>query len=159
MEDQWEEDASPIMRSPIDVKSTALDLLWEAEYDCSMDEKYGMYAPSPYLANLLDLEWVVDTKEFKQQSQNPVRVADLSETEKISDRVDSLSMMGASSNILEELGSKDLEIVWVIQGEKRSITADMAGNERGQSQIRAVFYLNEDSEFVGEVESDFHSWK
>jgi hypothetical protein len=105
------------------------------------------------------LEWVVDTKEFKQQSQNPVRVADLSETEKISDRVDSLSMMGASSNILEELGSKGLEIVWVIQGEKRSITADMAGNERGQSQIRAVFSLDEDSEFVGEVESDFHSWE
>lgn len=159
VEDQWEEDASPIMGSPVDVQSTALDLLWEAEYDCSIDEKYGMYAPSPYLANLLDLEWVVDTKEFKQQSQNPVRVADISEAEKMSDRVNSLSMIGASSNILEELESEGLEIVWVVQGEKRAITGDMTGNKRGKSQIRAVFSLDEDGEFVGEEASDFHSWE
>jgi hypothetical protein len=159
VEDQWEEDTSPIIGSPVDVKSTALDLLWEAEYDCSIDEKYGMYAPSPYLANLLDLEWVIDTKEFKQQSQNPVRVADISEAEKLPDRMNSLSMIGASSNILEELESEGLEIVWVVQGEKRTITGDMTGNKRGQSQIRAVFSLDEDGEFVGEEASDFHSWE
>ncbi|WP_435078716.1 HNH endonuclease [Halococcus sp. AFM35] len=157
--DQWEEDASPIMGSPVDVKSTALDLLWEAEYDCSIDEKYGMYAPSPYLAKLLDLEWVVDTKEFKQQSQDPVRVADISEAEKVSDRINSPSMIGASSNILEALEGEGLEIVWVVQGEKRTIAGDTTGNKRGQSQIRAVFSLDEDSEFVGEEASDFHSWE
>jgi hypothetical protein len=159
VEDQWEEDASPIMGSPVDVKSTALDLLCEAEYDCSIDEKYGIYAPSPYLANLLDLEWVVDTKEFKQQSQDPVRVADISEAEKPFDWMNSLSMIAASSNILEELESEGLAIVWVVQGEKRTITGDTAGNKMGISQTRAVFSLDEDGEFVGESENDFHSWE
>lgn len=158
VEDQWEEDASPIIGSPVDVKSTAVDLLWEAEYDCSINERYGMYAPSPYLANLLDLEWVVDTKEFNQQSQNPIRSADISDGEKLFDRVNSLSMVGAKCNILEKLESEGLEIVWVIQGEKRVITGNMAGNQMGNSQIRAVFSLDGNGEFVGETESDFYSW-
>lgn len=158
VEDQWE-DASPITRSPADVKSTTTDLLWEAEYDCSINEKYGMYAPSPYLANVLDLEWVVDTKEFKQQSPNPVRVADLSGAERLSDRVNSLSMMGASINILEELENEGIEIVWILQGEKRVLTGNRAGNKMGISQIRAVFSFTEDDGFVGETESDFHSWE
>ncbi|MFP9192765.1 NACHT domain-containing protein [Natrialbaceae archaeon A-CW1-1] len=159
IEDKWEEDDSPIIRSPVDVKNTAIDLLWEAEYDCSINEKYGMYAPSPKLADLLDLDWVTDTKEFKQQSENPVRIADLSAAENLFDRVNSLTMVGASSNILEKLESKGIEIVWVIQGEKRVITGNMDGNKMGKSQTRAVFSLDEDDEFIGDVESDFHSWE
>lgn len=156
VEDQWEDDASVIMDCPVDIENTAVDLLWEAEYDCSVDEKYGMYGPSPYLADLLDLEWVVDTKEFNRQAPNPVRVADLSETEDLYDRVNPLLMLGATRNILEELQSEGLEIVWVVQGEKRIITEDMRGNQMGQTQTRAVFHL-EDGGFVGETESDYYS--
>lgn len=159
VEDQWENDASVVRGCPVDVENTALDLLWEAEYDCSVDEKYGMYGPSPYLAELLDLEWVVDTKEFRQQSSDPVRVADLSEAEGLYDRVNSLSMIGASRNILEELESAGLEIVWVVQGEKRMITGGMEGNKMGQTQTRAVFHLDEGGEFTGEIESDYYSWE
>lgn len=159
VEDRWEDDASVIRGCPVDVENTALDLLWEAEYDCSVDEKYDMYGPSPYLADLLDLEWVVDTKEFKEQSSNPVRVADLSEVERLYDRMNSLSMIGASSNILEELDNEGLEIVWVVQGEKRMITGDMRGNQMGQTQTRAAFHLDEDGEFAGESESDYYGWE
>lgn len=158
VEDRWEDDASVIRACPVDVENTALDLLWEAEYDCSIEEKYGMYGPSPYLADLLNLEWVVDTKEFRQQSSNPVRVADLSKSEGLYDRVNSLSMIGASRNILEELDNEGLEIIWVVQGEKRMITGDMRGNQIGQMQIRAVFHLDEDGEFVGETESGYYSF-
>lgn len=158
VENRWEDDVSVIRGCPVDVENTALDLLWEAEYDCSVDEKYGMYGPSPYLADLLDLEWIVDTKEFKQQSSNPVRVADLSEAEGLYDRVNSLSMVGASRGILDELESEGLDIIWVVQGEKRIISGSMAGNKMGQTQTRGVFHLGDDGEFVGESESDFYSW-
>lgn len=158
VEDQWEEDAPVVRGCSVDVENTALDLLWEAEYDCSVDEKYGMYGPSPYLADLLNLEWVVDTKEYRQQSSNPVRVADVSEAEGLYDRVNSLSMIGASRNILDDLESEGLEIVWVVQGEKRMITGNMEGNKMGQTQTRAVFHLDEDGEFVGETESDYYGW-
>jgi len=158
VEDRWEGDSSIIIGSPVDIEHTAIDLFWEAEYDCSIDDKYGMYAPSPYLADLLELEWKVDTKQFTQSGSDPVCVADISEGEGIHDRIDSVSMIGASENILDELEAEGLEIVWPVQGEKRVISTGMGGNQMGKSQIRAVYYLDDEGEFSGAVETDFHSW-
>jgi hypothetical protein len=56
------------------------------------------------------------------------------------------------------LDNEGLEIVWVVQGEKRMITGDMRGNQIGQMQTRAVFHLDEDGEFVGDTESGYYSF-
>ncbi|WP_160164226.1 HNH endonuclease [Natrialba taiwanensis] len=159
VEDRWEGDSSIIIGSSVDIEHTAIDLFWEAEYDCSINEKYGMYAPSPYLADLLDLEWRVGTMQFTQSGPDPVCVADISEARGVHDRINSMSMIGASDNILDELEAEGLDIVWPVQGEKRVISTGMGGNQMGKSQIRAVYYLDDKGEFTGTVETDFHSWE
>lgn len=115
-----------------------------------------MYAPSPPLAKSLDLEWVVDSKEFVQKGSNPVRVADVSTSEGLYDRVNSLSMLAASEGIIEELEEEELSLVWIIQGEKRLLTDDAAGTGMGLSQIRAVYYLDE-GEWTGEMDSGYYN--
>ncbi|ELY27710.1 hypothetical protein C499_09072 [Halogeometricum borinquense DSM 11551] len=157
--DDWLEDAGQAIRgSPVDTEKTIIDLHWEAEYDCSIDESYGMFVPSPYLSELLEMEWVVGEKMFMNQSTNPVRIADVSESDGLLDRVNSLTMIGGDSNLLQELTQTGLSIVWLVQGEKRISTGTISGNEFGKSQIRGVYSLNEDGEFTGEIESDFHAW-
>jgi hypothetical protein len=156
IEEGWEEDVDSIRGAPVSTTDTTVDLLWESEYDCSVDENYGMYAPSPPLAKSLDLEWVVDSKEFVQKGSNPVRVADVSTSEGLYDRVNSLSMLAASEEIVEELEEEDISLVWIIQGEKRLLTDDAMGTEMGLSQVRAVYFL-EDGEWVGEMDSGYYN--
>ncbi|WP_089777503.1 NACHT domain-containing protein [Haloferax massiliensis] len=158
VEDRWEESGDAIRGAPIDTENTTLDLIWEAEYDCSIQEKYGMFAPTPYLCELLDLEWIIDTREFTQDTEAPIRVTDLSESGGLMGRVDSLSMLAAENGIRGELENEGLSLVWIVKGEKRVLTGDPAGNQLGKSQIRAAYSLNADGEFVGEATSDFHSW-
>ena len=157
--EDWLEDTGQAIRgAPVDTEKAIIDLLWEAEYDCSIDESYGMYVPSPYLSDLLGLEWVVDEKQFTGQLADSVRVADLYESEGLLDRVNSLSMIGASRNLLEELDREGLSMVWLVQGEKRVSAGTVGGNQFGKSQIRSVYSLDDDGQFTGEMETDFQSW-
>lgn len=155
--DEFEEDQDPIRGVSLDTHRTIAEMLWESEYDCSIEGKYGMYSPSPYLCDLLDLEWAVGTEEFVQKSADPVRVTDLSEFTDPIDRINSLSMIAANDRIIPELETQGLSLVWIIQGEKRLIT-DLAPNKRGQSQIRAVYSLTDEGDFEGKVQSDFFEY-
>ncbi|WP_202614597.1 hypothetical protein [Halostella litorea] len=156
VDDGWEGDRNPIRGAPISMTDTTVDLLWESEYDCTVDEKYGTYAPSPPLAKLLDLEWVVDTKEFAQKGSDSVRIADVSTSEGLIDRVNSLSMLAADERVIEELEEEGLSLVWIIQGEKRLLTDAATGTGMGQSQIRAVYTL-EGGEWSGEMDSGYYN--
>jgi hypothetical protein len=156
VDDGWEEDRDSIRGTPISTTDTTVDLLWESEYDCTVDEKYGTYAPSPPLAKLLDLEWVVDTKEFAQKGSDSVRIADVSTSEGLIDRVNSLSMLAADERVIEELEEEGLSLVWIIQGEKRLLTDAATGTGMGQSQIRAVYTL-EGGEWSGEMDSGYYN--
>lgn len=156
--DRWEESATAVRGCPVDSKNTSLDLLWEAEYDCSIGEKYSMYVPSPAVTDLLGLERVIDSKEFLQPS-GAVRVADVSKSGGLYDRADSTSILSANSAFVDVLEDQGYSIVWVVQGEKRAITSGMAGNKMGQTQTRAVFTLDEEGEIVGTSESDFYDWE
>jgi len=158
VQDRLEESGRSIRGGSVDVKDTVVDLTWEAEYDCSIQDPYGMYVPSPYLYQLIDLEWTIDTKEFVQASSSSIRVADLSDVDGLLDRGDSLSMIAAEQGIVDALEEESLSLVWIIQGEKRVRTGDFTGNEMGQTQARAVYMLNEDGELVGEEESDFYGF-
>ncbi len=152
----WEEDWDSIRGTPISTTDTAVDLLWESEYDCTVDEKYGTYAPSPPLAELLDLEWLIDTKEFVQNVSDPVRIADVSTSERLLDRVNSLSMLAADERVVEELEEDGHSLVWIIQGEKRLLTDDVSGTGMGLSQIRAV-YTHDGEGWIGEMDSGYHN--
>lgn len=153
-----EEDGRSIRGGSVEVEDTVVDLTWEAEYDCSIKDSYRMYVPSPYLCQLLGLEWVIDTKVFVQASSGSIRVADLSDTEGLLDRGDSLSMVSTEEGIVDALEEENLSLVWIIQGEKRVRTGNFAGNEIGQTQTRAVYSLNEDGGLVGEEESGFYDF-
>jgi hypothetical protein len=156
VDDSWEEDSSSIRGAPISTTDTTVDLVWESEYDCTVDEKYGTYAPSPPLAKLLDLEWVIDTKEFVQKGSNPVRIADVSTSEGLLDRVNSLSMLAANERVIGELEEEGLSLVWIIQGEKRLLTDAATGTGMGQSQIRAV-YTHNGGGWNGEMDSGYYN--
>jgi hypothetical protein len=155
--DEFEEDQNPIRGLSLDIHRTTAEMLWESEYDCSIKGKYGMFSPSPYLCDLLDLEWAIGTEEFVQESADPVRVANLSDYTDPMDRINSLSMIAANNSIVDALESQGLSLVWIIQGEKRLIT-DLAADGGGQSQIRAAYALNDEGEFDGEVQSDFFEY-
>lgn len=158
VQDRLEESGRSIRGSSMDVKDTVVDLTWEAEYDCSIQDSYGMYVPSPYLCQLLGLEWTIDTKEFVQASSGSIRVADLSDVNGLLDRGDSLSMVAAEEGIVDALEEESLSLIWIVQGEKRVRTGDFTGNEMGQTQTRAVYSLNEDGELVGEKKSGFYGF-
>ena len=158
IQDRLEEEGRSIRGVSVDVEDTVFDLTWESEYDCSIQDSYGMYVPSPYLCQLLDLERVLDTKEFVQASSGSIRIADLSDTDGLLDRVDSLSMVAAEDGIVDALDAESLSLVWIVQGEKRVRTGDFTGNEMGQTQIRAVYSVNEEGEIVGEEESAYYDF-
>ncbi|MFB6282954.1 MAG: NACHT domain-containing NTPase [Halobacteria archaeon] len=156
IEHGWDKDGDSIQGAPVSTTDTTADLLWESEYDCSVDDNYGMYAPSPPLAKSLDLEWVGDSKEFVQKGTNPVRIAEVSTSGRLYDSVNSLSMLAACEEIVDELEGENLSLVWVLQGEKRVITDDAKGAQMGLSQIRAVYHL-EDGEWVGKMDSGYYN--
>jgi hypothetical protein len=158
VQDRLEESGRSIRGSSMDVKDTVVDLTWEAEYDCSIQDSYGMYVPSPYLCQLLGLEWTIDAKEFVQASSGSIRVADLSDVDGLLDRGDSLSMVAAEEGIVDALEEESLSLIWIVQGEKRVRTGDFTGNEMGQTQTRAVYSLNEDGALVGEKKSGFYGF-
>lgn len=70
-----------------------------------------MHAPSPPLARSLDLEWVINSKEFARKGFNPIRVADVSISEGLYGRVNSFSMLATNKGIIEELEEEELSLV------------------------------------------------
>jgi len=151
----WDDYVDAIRGAPVTTTDTTVELLWESEYDCTVEEKYGMYAPSPALADLLDLGWAVDTKEFIQDGSGQVLVADVSTSEEVYDRGNSLSMLAAKEDIISELDEHERSLVWIIQGEKRLLNSNPSRAEFGLSQIRAVYSLDE-GELVGTSNSGYY---
>jgi len=120
-------------------------------YDCSIDDDgVGVYLPSKWIADNLNLQWRgVEGQFFNAQGELVAFDASV-------DTVGPGALLIKRNVFLRHLDEHDLALVWVVTGEKLIITGDIPGGNDWPGRLLIVgVYTIEKDQLAGEVNTKF----
>ncbi|HMN14000.1 MAG TPA: hypothetical protein PKD55_16920 [Bellilinea sp.] len=132
----------------VPVVVTAAEYLWEDIYDCSIDDSIHIYTPSRWLADQMGLKWQGIDGQFHDSAHRLIAL-DPSIYEE-----GPQTLLFRKDAIFELLAKQEVEIFWIVLGQKDVMGHNPLDGYPGQLRINGVYRLY-NGEISGTLRSEF----
>ena len=135
---QSEDRVTPGRECPVEVQAFGAEYSAEAGFDCSIDEGYRLQLPHQQFIEAMELRWSGSGADFEDSSGEIVAM-------------DPSAHGGGPSALLiredvlrEYLEKENLELVWVVYGEKFAVGGSQTGRLQEGLRLSGLFRLTDD---------------